>query len=109
MCRIEREVVVHKTRKRQGILASEAKNIKTAKAKDAAKLPVVTPKHSMYAMGFPMLILSSTNHSRPSSGFSHLRCSSHHIVHHHIITFIEGMWSPIPPISNLVDLEGGVD
>ena len=37
--------------------------------------------------------------NHPSSGPGH-----HLIIHHHVITFIQGMWSPIPPISNLVDL-----
>ena len=50
--------------------------------------------------------IASTHH-HPSSGPGY-----HLIIHHQVITFIKGTWSPIPPISNivdLVDLEGGVD
>ena len=41
------------------------------------------------------------NH-HPSSG-----PGPHLIIHHQVITFIRGMSSSIPQISNLVDLEGG--
>ena len=48
--------------------------------------------------GEKTLTVHTESHQHPST-----------IIHHQVIIFIRGMWFTIPPISNLVDLEGGVD
>ena len=56
-------------------------------------------------------LMIHTESHQPSSIITS-RSSSHHPSRGHHLYYCKGMWSPIPPISNiidLVDLEGGVD